>query len=350
MSKLQDEVYSATKSYGIKGALLPFQIIEDLAESRNLSEMIDKLRPTIYGKTVSELSGPVDADRLELTFRKHLVELHHDLAKVSKRSEIVRAYFMKHLARNLKIVLKGKALAKGYDEIARFIDLRAEELVGRRDLIVKAYSARDLSEAVETLRDSEFGAEAEAATELYRREPDLAVFDLHIDRAFYGLVFRAYRRLPTSERGKCRPLVSVDIDGYNLLAIIRSKVWDLTSAETKKFLLDSGVDIANKTLEVMVEAANVPDVVKLLERTNYRKYFRDITVDKDLPARVENTLSLLGYRRAVMPFTHDVFGVSVVLGAIRLKELEVRNLSLIALGVEQGIGSKVIMEKLLRIS
>lgn len=350
MSKLQDEVYAITKSYGIKGTLLPFQVVEELAESRNLSEMIDKLRPTIYGKTVSELSGAVDADRLELAFRKHLVEIHHGLGEVSRRPEIIKAYFMKHLARNLKIVLKGKALNKGYDEISRFIDLRAEELLGRRDLIVKAYSSRDLSEEVETLRGSEFGAEAEEAAELYKREPDLSVFDLYIDRAFYGLVLRAFRRLPASEKGKCRPLVSVDIDGYNLLAIVRSKIWDLAGAETKRFLLDSGIDIVNNVLEAMVGAANVSEVLKLIERTDYRKYFRDIAADKDLPARLENTLSLLGYHRALMPFTHDVFGVSVVLGAIRLKELEVRNLSVIALGVEQEIGSKAIMEKFLRIS
>ena len=42
------------------------------------------------------------------------------------------------------MILKGKALGKSYEKLLPKINLRAEELVGRRDLVVKALVAQDL--------------------------------------------------------------------------------------------------------------------------------------------------------------------------------------------------------------
>ena len=61
------------------------------------------------------------------------------------------------------MILKGKALGKSYEELLPKINLRAEELVGRRDLVVKALVAQDLDEAVSVLSGSEFFEQASKA-------------------------------------------------------------------------------------------------------------------------------------------------------------------------------------------
>ena len=42
-----------------------------------------------------------------------------------------------------KIILKGKALGRSYDDLLPKINLRAEELTGRRDIVVRALVAKD---------------------------------------------------------------------------------------------------------------------------------------------------------------------------------------------------------------
>ena len=76
---------------------------------------------------------------------------------------ILNAYFIKYITWNLKIVLKGKALGKSYEELLPKVNLRAEELVARRDILVKALVAKNLEEAIAAISGSEFGEDAAKA-------------------------------------------------------------------------------------------------------------------------------------------------------------------------------------------
>ena len=84
------------------------------------------------------------------------------MLSVTGGSSILSAYFLKHVTWNLKIVLKGKALGKSYDELLPKINLRAEELLGRRDIVVKALVSKTLDEAIGALAGSDFAEDAKS--------------------------------------------------------------------------------------------------------------------------------------------------------------------------------------------
>ena len=110
---------------------------------------------------------------------------------VSVGARIIKAYFVKHITWNLKMILKGKALGKSYDELLPKINLRAEELVGRRDLVVKALVSKTLEEAVSTLAGSEFAEDVTKAAAIYKDKGDVRIFDVYLDHVFYHDLGRA---------------------------------------------------------------------------------------------------------------------------------------------------------------
>mgnify|MGYP000027956392 CR=1 FL=1 len=346
----RDLEYVIGKSYGLKGKLFPYTMLEELASSKNLEELVEKLRPTDYGPYVSSLPRPLNPTRIELALRRCLVEVHFDLAMKSKNAGIIQAYFMKYLTSNLKTVLKGKALGKSYEELLELVDLRAEELVKRRDIVVRAMAAKDLAEAVRFLSGTRFSDVASMAMEVYEKEKDLVVFDMAMDKAYFSEVLKEFNKLRFAERKRVREIVAVDIDGYMILAIMRSKLWGLTIAETKRFLLDKAVNIPSDVIDRMVEAGNVTDALRILDETPYKSIIPESSApDTSIIKALEEAFERLTLNRASEAFLKDIFSVSVPIALLKLKEFEVRNISIIAAGIEEGLSVSRMLQRVVKL-
>lgn len=346
MSKIPDRIHGVVKAYAIKGTLLPARALEELAEAKDLDDLVTRLQGTVYAEAVSKVQRPYRADRLELAFREHLAYLHRSLMRVVPKPFLLSAYYLKYVVWNLKTILKGKALGKDQKEVSQYVDLYIEELIGRRDLVVRVLVARDLKEAVEMLGKSEFGHEAEMALGLYQEKKDVQIFDAYLDKAFYRGVLEAFKRTGRDERGKSRSIVAVDVDAYNVLSALRAKLWDLTGSQTRALLIEPTFDIPKFTLDAIIDGESVADGVTQLLWTRYRYIVPTAPSDRELIALLEKAFESLGYRVGKRPFLWHVISDSTALGAIKLKELEVRNLSSIAFGVEQGVGAQNIMAKI----
>ena len=350
---MADFVYSTVKSFASKGTLLPRAGLETLAESKDLEDLATRLKGTIYSDAVSRASRPYSAEKLEMAFREYLATMHHALIQVTPNPDLLVSYYMKHIAWDLKTVLKGKALGMGFEEILKHLNLRAEELIGRRDIVVKAVAAKDLDEASNLLKGSEFGEEVEAAVGLYKSKRDVQILDTYIDRALYRSITSSYHRLrkrrvrgASSEVLKAKEIVAIDVDSYNVLSILRAKLWDLTPSEARGLLVGPSFNLTNKLLERMITAESISEAARYLSTTPYRKALPVGVPDEELMARLESNLELMGYEEAWKTFTWQVYGLGVVLGVLKLRELEIRNLSAIAFGVEQDLGFHQIMSKL----
>lgn len=348
---LRDLEYVIGRSYGLKGKLLPYAVLEELASSKNLEELVEKLRPTDYGPYVSNLPRPLKPTSIELALRRRLVEVHFDMSIKSKNAGIIQAYYMKYLTSNLKTILKGKALGKSYEELLELVDLRAEELVRRRDIVVRAMAAKDLSEAVKFLSGTKFGDVACLAVEVYEKEKDLAVFDTAMDKAYFSEVLEEFSKLRFAERKRVRRIVAVDIDSYTVLAIMRSKLWGLTVAETRRFLLDKAVNISKDVIDMMLEAGSIPDVLHILEEeTPYKSMLLELPTSSVAIIRaLEEAFEMLSLERASEAFLRDIFSASVPIALLRLKELEVRNISAIAAGVDGGLSVSRILQRVVKL-
>ena len=337
--------YTVTKSYALKGTLLSQSTLQSLTESRDLADLITKLKATPYSDSVSKVQQPYSGYKIELAVREHVSSLHYNLMKVYPDASVLYAYYMKYIVGDLKTVLKGKAIGRSYEEIQRYLDMHAEELIRRRDLIARAVAVASLDEVVTTFRGTEFYKVIDNAVKTYRSTQKLDVFDVYLDRALYDGILET---APRKGFGRLRPLIAVDVDSYNVLAILRAKSWEVSQAQVRSLIVEPTFDAPKNILERMIAAATVADAIRYLAGTRYRNLVpQDSENDATMISSFEEAFRRFGYQRATRPFLWDAFTESVVLGIIRLKELEARNISAIAFGVEHSLGPKAIMQKLI---
>ncbi|MGY5151215.1 MAG: V0D/AC39 family V-type ATPase subunit [Candidatus Nitrosopumilus sp. bin_6a] len=336
-------VYASVKSYSQRGKLLKKDDFQTLAESRDLEELMTRVKNTIYGDAISDVQKPYTSQGIESALRGHLADVHYSIAKTAGDSPILDAYYMKFIISNLKQILKGKVLGKSQEEIETHINLHAEELIKQRDIIIKALVAKDLEETVASLNSVQFGDEISKASSLYNETKNIQIFDTYFDKILYQQLGRALKNTRDREVIK---LVGMDVDFYNLLSVIRGKFWGLDDAQIEDLIVAQTPTIPKELLSRMMSAATVRDAFSELTNTKYKNLIPDTENELDAVAQFERSFEMMLYNSSARSFT-KMFSFATIIGITKLTGFEVRNLAAIAYAVEQKISTEITMSKLI---
>jgi len=347
---LSSRTYVGTKAFAIRGSLLDTSTVQKLAESTSMDELVNRLRSTSYADALSNISPPYNARRLELALRERLATVHHSITQGAGRYKILQLYYLRNIAWDLKLALKARALGKTYEETVEYLDMKAEELVGRRDLIVKVLSAKDVNEAVTMLSGSEFSADAERALSSYSAKGEIRFFDVYIDHAVLSAISMEFSLNPklyakAADVNGVSDLVALDVDAYNVLSVLRSKLWGLSESDVQELIITPAKRVQQSTLTSMAAADSVTEAVKLIE-SSYRFSLPAALSDEELIDQVEDGFANETREVASLAFVWQGLSPGTILGLIKLLEFEVSNLSAVAIGVEAGIDPKKIISKL----
>lgn len=336
-------VYASVKSYGKRGKLLSAADLRTLAESRDLDELVTRIKNTVYEEAVAELKPPLSARAIEGALRGHLAGVHYSIARTVGTSDVLEAYYTRFIIGNLKMILKGKALGKPQEEIEPQVNLRAEELLRMRDIVVKALVARDLEEAVASLSQSSMGAEAAKAAALYSEKGQLQAFDAFFDRITYSHLGRARKGAGDAEAER---LVGLDIDFYNIMSALRAKFWGLDEAQAEELAVSYTPSAPRDLLSRMRAAATVRDAFGELGSTRYKALVPAAGEDLDALSEFERAFEVEICRASNRAFA-KMFSLGTVVAITKLTALEVRNMAAIAFAVEQGIPAETVVPKLI---
>lgn len=336
-------VYASVKSYSQRGKLLKKADFQTLAESRDLEELMTRIKNTIYADSVTDVQKPYTSQGIESALRGHLAGVHYSIAKTAGDSKILDAYYMKFIIFNLKQILKGKVLGKSQEEIETHINLRAEELIKQRDVIVKALVSKDLEEAVASLNSVQFGEEISKAAALYNETKNIQIFDTYFDKILYQQLGRALKNTRNADVIK---LVGMDIDFYNLLSVIRGKFWGLDDSQMEDLIVTQTPSIPRELLGRMMSAATVRDAFAELANTRYKSLVPEIENELDAVAEFERAFEMSLYHYSARAFT-KMFSFATIIGITKLTSIEVRNMAAIAYAVEQKIPAETTMSKLI---
>jgi V/A-type H+-transporting ATPase subunit C len=343
---MPSKIFGTVLSHGLRGRMLTKNELQNLAESRDLEELVTRMKNTIYLDAFAKLTKPYTAEKVETALREYLVNIHAKIVNIAGGGGILNAYFVKYITWNLKLVLKGKALSKSYEELLPRINLRAEELVGRRDLVVKALVAKDLDEAVSALAGSEFAEDAAKAATAYKERGDLRLFDTYLDHAFYKSLDRAM--VTEAQSQDIKRVVSTDIDSYNVLAILRGKYWNLNPVEINDLIVTTTPKVTRETLQKMINYEKISESIGELASTVYKEIIPQAAKnDIDAIMQLESGFEAVGLRRIISSF-RTMFSVSIMLSALKLLMVEIRNLCAITSGVEQRVPVDAIIANLVR--
>lgn len=335
-----NNVYASVKSYSKKGRLLKKSDFQTLAESRDLEELMTRIKNTSYGESISDVQKPYTSQKIENALRGHLADIHYSIAKTAGDKSIFNAYYMKFIISNLKSVLKGKILGKTQEEIESHVNLRAEELIKQRDIVLKALVAKDLEEAVASLSSAQFGEEIAKAAAIYNDKKNIQIFDLYFDKILFQNLGRAMKNADVSK------LVGLDIDFYNLLSVIRGKFWGLSEEQINDLSVSATTGASRELLGRMISAGSVRDAFNELASTKYKNLIPETENELDAIAEFERAFELEIYQSSLRSFS-KMFNFATIIGITKLTGYEVRNLAAIAYAVEQKIPTEITMSKLI---
>jgi V/A-type H+-transporting ATPase subunit C len=325
--------------------------VQKLAESTSLEELVNRLRSTPYADSLSSVSPPFNARRIELALRERLAAVHHSITQGAGRYGILQLYYLRNIAWDLKLALKARALNRSYEDTVEYLDMKAEELVGRRDLIIKVLSAKDVNEAVTMLSGSEFFSDVEKASAAYSSKGEIRFFDVYIDHAVLSAISKEFslnQRLYAAKSANVNgvaELVALDIDAYNVLGVLRSKLWGLSEAEIQELIITPTRRVQLPALTSMAGADSVNEAVKSIEPV-YRFPLQGAQSDEEVIDMVEDGFAKQMRETSSLAFVWQGLSPGTTLGLIKLLEFEVSNLAAIAIGVEAGIDPKKILSKL----
>jgi V/A-type H+-transporting ATPase subunit C len=337
------KVYASVKTYSKKGRLLQKSDFQTLSESRDLDELITRIKNTIYSEVVTDIPKPYTSHGIESALREHLADIHYSIARAAGDSNIFNAYYMKFIIFNLKLVLKGKALGKSQEEIESRINLHAEELIKQRDIVIKALVAKNLEEAVASLNSVEFGEEIAKASALYNDKKNIQIFDIYFDKILYNHLGSARKNSRDLNASK---LMGLDIDFYNILSVIRGKFWGLDEQQIQDLIVTQTSTAPKELLGRMIAAATIRDAFNELTNTKYKSLIPQVENELDAIAEFEKVFEMEIYNSAKKSFT-KMFSLATTIGIIKLTDFEVRNLAAIAFAVEQKIPTEITMSKLI---
>jgi len=335
-------VYASVKSYSKRGKLLKKSDFQTLAESRDLDELMTRIKNTVYGDSVAEVQKPYTSQGIESALRSHLADTHYSIAKTSGNSGVLDAYYMKFIVSNLKSILKGKVLGKPQEEIETHINLHAEELIKQRDIVIKALVAKDLEEAVASLNSVQFGEEIAKAAALYSEKKNIQIFDTYFDKILIQHLAGAMKNYADKDATK---LVGMDVDFYNILSVIRGKFWGLQEEQIQDLIV-AQTPTAKELLGRMIASATTRDAFNELSNTKYKSLIPQTENELDAIAEFERSFETAIYQTALRSFT-KMFSFATIVGITKLTAFEVRNLAAIAFAVEQKIPTEVTMSKLI---
>ena len=336
-------IFGTVRAFAEKGKMLSKTELELFADSRDLDELVMKLKNSAYTDVMAKLQKPINAEKIENLLREDLVDFHASMARIVTRQDLLNAYYTKYIIWNLKVILKGKAMDRTYEEILPHVNMRAEELIGRRDIVVKALVAKDLEEAISTLQSSEFGGDVSRAAQAYKEKGDIQIFDVYLDHSYYQALATAYTVI--GKPADVHPIVGLDVDSYNTLSTLRAKYWGLSEMHIKSLRIKPTFRVQEDILDKMSNAENVKEAISVFSSTVYKSIVPNDANEIEMISKLEEGFERLIYRRAVTAYS-KMFSYSTMIAAVKLKSFEVRNLGAIAFGVEQKVGSKTIMPRL----
>ncbi len=335
------QMYAGVKSYSIKGKLLTKKDFQTLSESRDLDEFVTRLKNTSYNDAISKIQKPYSSQKIELALRDRQVDLHHMMMQASGGSNVMFAYYLRFILRNLKIILKGKILGRTQAEIEAALSLHPEELIKERDIVLKALIAKDVEEAVSVLKAIGIGEDVEKAYSLYNERKQIQILDLYFDKSFYENLSRTVK---SSGEFSLHSLCGMEIDFYNIMSILRGKFWNLDENQLQHIIVSNASSESKEIFTRMISADSIKGALNELLGTHYKDLVPQD--DNDVIAKFERAFERRIYDTMNAQFVR-IFGFSTVIAIVRLLDYEIRNLSSIAFGVEQNIPSQTVMDRLI---
>jgi V/A-type H+-transporting ATPase subunit C len=321
-----------------KSQLLSKQKLERLTDCKTLTEIASELGQTVYGKKLGQMTPPYKTNDFERVFRENLIDVCIKMVQNTPDfvSEFLKTYLLKFEQENITTILRAVSIGLPYEEITSKLYLSVEKFLKRQEVILKAANALQVKSVIDALQTTTYGPSLITGLQKYEETGSTKYFDILLDRLFFEKLGQSLKDLPKNEQEIASFYVSRENDRFNILTLLRAKLLGYDPHWIRMALSRDVYNVPQQTIEAMLMTKDFESAFNIVKQSYYKKLF----VKAETP---EETLSATerAFRREIFQHVQkinigDPFNIGSPIAFIVKKEIELRNLTAICLGIEYG--------------
>lgn len=335
MSEMTDYAYLNARVSVMATSLISQQQFKELAQ-----QPLEQVR---LGTALDELLNDVtlDISRIEQLWFNRLVNDFNILIRPLRGSaqEFLIYWFRKTEVKQLKAVIRGKlsnlsaeTISKQLIPLGHLARLSFEQLA----------RAEDIQELLRQLDNTPYITLARQAKHSFEQQQQLYALDAAIDRYYLQGLTQRMTALPARQQERIKPLMSLLLNQFNLLWLMRYRfTYQLSAAETYYLLIPSHHGIARTTLQNLAELSNLSDVIAQLPES-----VKLIIKDASTIFAIEQHFNRALEQRARTTLQQENFTLAKVFAFILLRELEMRRVLAIIQGKRLQLSPELIVQSM----
>ncbi|MGC9517648.1 MAG: V-type ATP synthase subunit C [Methanomicrobiales archaeon] len=309
------------------GRLFTEKQFSEIIEAEGIEEVKNYLRG------VTEYAQYVDKFPLEKALDSQLAETYDVVARIApgKIKPVFRALLKKWDIRNIKSLLTAKEVGLSREET---LDLMVPfgEIT---ELLEKLIDAKDVIEVVTGLEGTEFAQVLEDSLNDYKDMDMLLPLEAALDKYYLDNLMKAVANPSDDSTTILNSYIGTQVDSTNLKIILRAKVDGLKYDDIQPYMVKKGYQIREWKLKDLMEAEDVAGVISSLESTDYANIMAEALSEYNATGSLEPFE--LALDKHVVSLAKDLstkkpFGVGPIIAFISRKEIEIKNLKVIARG------------------
>jgi len=335
--------YPNSRIRAMKSSLLKESDFEHISECRNLKEFMVFLENSAYREDIYHINKPSLVDMESMLWKNllnTLLKIYSFAPGATQKFLYERIGFYDISALKTLINLKGgEGIIPVYEPLP--ITPRMNEKFPR------LLEAKSVDELILNLEGTPYGDVLRESLEEHKRSKLTLPLNLALDQYHLTRLWNLMKKLPSEDRIIARNLLGAEIDCTNIMTLLR-----ITSNGNNpdKFIIKHYYHLRPKTIEECMKCNNITEVLAKLSETEYGAILNaGIHSYNESKSLLSFELGfekfILNRNRAVL--SGDPFQIGTLLGFMKLKETEIRNLQRIIVGISNGLPSGEIKDMII---
>jgi len=330
-------VYTNAKYEAIGNPYVSEKNLNGIVESKNLTNFKESLNQSKDYQLTGDKAIEIQ-DSLEKSFYLTIEMMKKDSSK--KMNDFFNIYLEKNDLYIVKKVIKDKILDISINEKI----LEKVLLDNSKELIERLISA-EFENLSKILTDFNFPNELIQSI----KDKNFLKIDSSIDRYIISK-FKSVKVPYKCEIGK-QKFIKILIDVLNIKNVLRGKQLNYEEYFFKDVYLGEGYEIASWKYKELYEFESVSQVITSLEGTSYYNKLKDSIEEYNKTNSVqifENVLDSIFLKLIKDISMQNYVTIGPTIRYITSKEYEIRNLKVIAKGIEENLSSEIINNQLIK--
>jgi V/A-type H+-transporting ATPase subunit C len=335
--------YPNARVRGRMGRLFTEKQFSEIVESNNIEEVKNFLRG------VPEYAKYIDKYPLEKALDTQLAETYDLIARISPDNikEAFSFLLKKWDIKNIKSIIIAKKAGLSRDETLELI----VPFGALRDKLDALIESKDINDVLNGLEGTEYPQILEDVIPVYEETGILLPLEASLEKYLLENLLRTTATPEEDNTSFLHKYIGNIVDTNNIKTILRAKSDGLRFDDIEPYMISDGYQIREWKLKDLMEAEDVAGVVNGLEGTDYAPLLSEAL------AEYSETGSIATFETALDNHVNEAaksialknqFGIGPMIGFLNRKEVEIRNLKIIARGKrEEGFSPSMIKEMLI---